>query len=210
MRTFFLSDIHGNLPALEIALKHISPDDYIIFLGDIVNYGPWSNECIELIQNINNKICLIGNHETYFLNGSYPEKGIVNDFFKICFYNFKYFDVIKSFKSKFLFEDYNCQHTINNNYIFKDTTINIDTNYIIGHSHQQFIKNINQFKLINPGSIGQNRFNLNIISFCFYDHEKNNFEFLNLEYNSNVIINEMKLLNYPINCIDYYEKKNLK
>ena len=67
MRTFFLSDIHGNLPALEIVLKFLNKDDKIIILGDTVNYGPWSNECIDLLDDYDNKICLLGNHEEYFM-----------------------------------------------------------------------------------------------------------------------------------------------
>ena len=45
MRTFFISDIHGNLPALEIVFNIIEDKDHIIVLGDVVNYGPWSNDC---------------------------------------------------------------------------------------------------------------------------------------------------------------------
>ena len=50
MFIYILSDIHGNLPALEIVLKKIKNYSKIIFLGDIVNYGPWSNECVQIID----------------------------------------------------------------------------------------------------------------------------------------------------------------
>ena len=68
MFIYILSDIHGNLPALEIVLKKIKNYSKIIFLGDIVNYGPWSNECVQIIDSIKNKITLLGNHEEYYLN----------------------------------------------------------------------------------------------------------------------------------------------
>ena len=44
MRTAIFSDIHGNLPALEIAIKNTKNIDRYIVLGDVVNYGPWSNK----------------------------------------------------------------------------------------------------------------------------------------------------------------------
>ncbi len=55
MRYFFISDIHGNLPALEKFVSKINEREDIIFmLGDLVNYGPWSNECIELLDTLSN------------------------------------------------------------------------------------------------------------------------------------------------------------
>ena len=37
-----------------------------------------------------------------------------------------------------------------------------------------------------------------------------NFYFKNIEYNSDIIINKMKSLKYPLNCIEYYESKKNK
>ena len=53
MRYAFISDIHGNLPALEAALADISERDVdaTFHLGDLVGYGPWPNEVIELIRS---------------------------------------------------------------------------------------------------------------------------------------------------------------
>ncbi|MBN1351677.1 metallophosphoesterase family protein [candidate division KSB1 bacterium] len=64
MRYAILSDIHGNLEALEAVLLQIenASIDYIICLGDVVGYGPNPNECIELIKQ-KAKIILAGNHD---------------------------------------------------------------------------------------------------------------------------------------------------
>jgi putative phosphoesterase len=47
-----ITDIHGNLPALEAALARIEElgIDQIYCGGDLVGYGPWPNEVCELIQ----------------------------------------------------------------------------------------------------------------------------------------------------------------
>lgn len=64
------SDIHGNLEALEAILNDINNDtfDEVIYLGDIINIGPNSKECLEKILNSNVKF-ILGNHDLYYLNG---------------------------------------------------------------------------------------------------------------------------------------------
>jgi predicted phosphodiesterase len=58
-----ISDIHGNLEALEAVLKDIQKHNVtdIYCLGDVVGYGPNPRECIDLIMQC--KIVLLGNHD---------------------------------------------------------------------------------------------------------------------------------------------------
>lgn len=207
MNYYFLSDIHGNLPALELALKNIDKESTIIFLGDIVNYGPWSEECVQLIDTIDNKITIKGNHENYYLNPSLIKNNIVKKFYDHTIQKFYSNEKISSYDNFYKFRKYMCLHTINDKKIFKDTIITTDQNYIIGHSHHQFINKVNKFYIINPGSVGQNRANLNLISFCKYNLSNDTFKFFNIEYDVNILINEMKNLNYPKVCLDYYISK---
>lgn len=60
----FLSDIHGNLHALDAVLAEIRnhPVDRIICLGDIVGYGAFPNECVERIADMADAT-VIGNHD---------------------------------------------------------------------------------------------------------------------------------------------------
>lgn len=206
MNYYFLSDIHGNLPALEIVLKNIEKDSTIIFLGDVVNYGPWSSECVELIDTIENKILIIGNHEKYYLKPELITNTLVKKFYDVTITNFKPFDLISNYLDRYDILSYQCIHTINNEKIFKDTKVNIRNNFIIGHTHRQYINVVNKFKIINPGSVGQNRDNLNIISYCKLNN-KNFFEFFNIEYNASIVLKKMKYLKYPKECIEYYYSK---
>ena len=43
MKSAIISDIHGNLPALEKLIKNTQFVDRYVILGDVVNYGTWSN-----------------------------------------------------------------------------------------------------------------------------------------------------------------------
>ncbi|MEE8219891.1 MAG: metallophosphoesterase family protein, partial [bacterium] len=47
MRIAILSDIHGNLEALEAVLEHLSGEsvDRVVCLGDLVGYGADPNPC---------------------------------------------------------------------------------------------------------------------------------------------------------------------
>jgi putative phosphoesterase len=53
MRYAIFSDVHGNLPALEAVLSDIGGQgvDKILHCGDLVGYGPFPNEVINLIKN---------------------------------------------------------------------------------------------------------------------------------------------------------------
>jgi diadenosine tetraphosphatase ApaH/serine/threonine PP2A family protein phosphatase len=64
MKIAVISDIHSNLPALEVVLRRISElkADSIYCLGDMVGYGPFPNECIELIRTRCQRVVL-GNHD---------------------------------------------------------------------------------------------------------------------------------------------------
>ena len=65
-----LSDIHGNLFALDEVVNDFDDIDYIILLGDLIDYGMQSNEVVEFIKvNLSSKIiCNIwGNHEKAIL-----------------------------------------------------------------------------------------------------------------------------------------------
>lgn len=52
MRYALISDIHGNLPALEAVLADIDARDVdaVFHLGDLVGYAPWPNEVVETLR----------------------------------------------------------------------------------------------------------------------------------------------------------------
>lgn len=58
-----ISDIHGNLEALEAVLADIESKGIseIYCLGDIVGYGPNPCECIDRVMDLD--MCLLGNHD---------------------------------------------------------------------------------------------------------------------------------------------------
>tara|TARA_B100000315_G_scaffold221445_1_gene224829 strand:- start:403 stop:1038 length:636 start_codon:yes stop_codon:yes gene_type:complete len=211
LKIAFFSDIHGNSPALEIAVKEAGNVDGYIVLGDVVNYGPWSNECVEMLETLPNCIKILGNHEDYFINGKCNcDNYLANEFFNHCYQQFKEVALIQTYEKESQFEDFTCIHTLEDRYIFQDTDVTLKKNYIIGHSHRQYETSRNGFTLINPGSVGQNRQFINEINFMIYHTKRKKADFRSVLYDVNIVIKQMEKLDYPEMCLDYYRKKPRK
>ena len=63
MRILVISDIHANFTALETVLSDAGDFDTVWCLGDVVGYGPDPNQCIEVVRQLPNLVCLLGNHD---------------------------------------------------------------------------------------------------------------------------------------------------
>lgn len=214
MRYLVFGDIHGNLPAFESMLeKEKGNYDLLACHGDVVNYGPWSNECVELLDSQTDSVKLIGNHELAFIEGVYKgHHPIAKAFFNFCYPKFdnSLIDTIKQYEMEIDFGSFNVQHTISDRKIFLNTDlsdIKINTNHIIGHSHQQFERDVNGFKLINTGSLGQDRKFINQSCYVILDTAKNSIELKSFTHDIDKVIDKMKADKYPDICIGYYLSK---
>jgi len=63
-RTAIVSDIHGNLVALEAVLEDIGGQnvDRIVCLGDVIGYGPAPCQCLDRTMEF--EFCVLGNHDS--------------------------------------------------------------------------------------------------------------------------------------------------
>lgn len=62
MRHLIVSDIHGNLPALEAVIADAGSVDRLWCMGDVVGYGPDPNECLARLRALS-ALCVAGNHD---------------------------------------------------------------------------------------------------------------------------------------------------
>lgn len=79
MKVAVLSDIHGNMPALQSVIAHIDAwaPDCVVVGGDIINRGPRSGECLDLVVARHNTAgwhLLRGNHEEFVLDCGNPDQ----------------------------------------------------------------------------------------------------------------------------------------
>ena len=209
MRYLVFSDVHGNLPALEAILTKEADVSGYINLGDVVNYGPWSNECVELIDTLENCVNILGNHEEYFNSGNCNvDNQLVRAFFESTFPSFTKGDLIKQYKASVKLSNLLLVHTIGEKeYIFRDTDVQLISNTLLGHSHQQYIRYVNGRFLANPGSVGQNRKFIDVANYIIWDIETGEFQMKSLVFNLDYLLAEMKRQSFPNECLAYYNSK---
>ena len=153
----------------------------------------------------------MGNHEEAFINGFYSGNNtLVHSFFEKTYPTFMKKETISQFVNEIKLNDFVCIHTINDANIYPDTKIFLNANYIIGHSHYQFKYSNNGFMLYNAGSVGQNRKYINEINYLIYDSETKAISMRSVIYDLELLLNQMRIENYPKVCIDYYSNKNRK
>lgn len=208
MKVLVLSDIHGNLPSLEYIIKREKSVDLIISLGDVVNYGPWSNECVDLLETLENKVLIMGNHEEAFISGIYPGSNIIaKTFFEQCYPHFSGKEKISNYHKSYSFRNTDFVHTIGDTYIFSDTDVEVGKNTFIGHSHRMFCKMSGDYRLVNVGSAGQNRVNIDEINYVIWDTENDHVDLMKIAFSADQMIKEMKHKKYPDICIEYILSK---
>jgi len=66
MKRLWIADVHANLPAFEAVLDDAGPVDEIIFLGDIIGYGPHPAACVDLLRDLRPR-AVLGNHDAAVL-----------------------------------------------------------------------------------------------------------------------------------------------
>ena len=61
-----IGDVHGNMDGLRKAVDTAKPNTFFVFLGDILDYGPNSIQCVDKVANLINSgkaVTIRGNHE---------------------------------------------------------------------------------------------------------------------------------------------------
>ncbi len=72
-RLAVISDVHGNLPALEAVLADVRQFsvDQLVLAGDVINWGPFNREVMERVGNADWAV-IRGNNELYLLDYHTP------------------------------------------------------------------------------------------------------------------------------------------
>lgn len=68
--TYVISDIHGQFDALMEMMREIefADEDELYIIGDVIDRGPKSLECIQWIMEQDNVLTLLGNHELILID----------------------------------------------------------------------------------------------------------------------------------------------
>jgi predicted phosphodiesterase len=202
--------VHGNLIALDsfVQATRNSADAYLC-LGDVVNYGPWNDECLQIVHELPSITLLEGNHERLF-QGTDPldhELPLVQDFYPHSRKSFARPDLIAGLPQRINLGLFECTHTIQGRSVYQDTPIEIGHHYIIGHTHHQFQIERSGFQIINPGSVGQNRTWIDMIDYALFDTVSGKVRLHSVPYDVDLFLTELRQRGYPERCINYYSSK---
>jgi putative phosphoesterase len=169
-----LADVHGNLHALEAVIENAEARGISSFLnaGDLIGYGPYSQEVIELLRS-KNCVSVVGNFDLEVFqkpNGEKDEKKIAIEFTRK--------QVSKAYRSYLLslprfvrleiagkrfFMTHGSPDSIDE-HLYADTSVprlneiagEVKSDVIItGHSHEQYVRDLSGVFFLDPGSVGR-------------------------------------------------------
>jgi putative phosphoesterase len=172
-----ISDIHSNLEAFLTVIANLPPHDHLLFLGDLVGYGPQPNEVVEQLQQLQPAIVLKGNHDYAVSTGdasgfsSYAEIAVRWTRRQITPQNLDYLSNLpSSAKMKVNHTELALFHGSPRDslseYIFPGISARSARQLIqragaalvlLGHTHMPMLYDFEGEMLANPGSVGQPR-----------------------------------------------------
>ncbi|MBK8985839.1 MAG: metallophosphoesterase [Chloroflexi bacterium] len=182
MKIAVLSDIHGNLPALQTVAADIETwqPDLVVVDGDIVNRGPLSLDCLEFVQSRqqSDKWRVVrGNHEDYILACARPEaprSGPQYELWRFAFWAYEQINgrihVLQSLPNQFSWmapdsTEFRVVHGSmrdNRDGIYEDTSDEhlyqqiapVPGVFVTAHTHRPLIRRFNDSLVVNVGSVG--------------------------------------------------------
>jgi putative phosphoesterase len=169
-----ISDVHANLQALERVIQDAEERRIDVFLnaGDSIGFGPFPNEVMELLCE-KNVLSVVGNYDLEVIEGKTKEKGEKNlalkfarkELSKACKDYLRLLPRELRFEvaGKKLLVTHGSPESIDE-HIYSDTSVERLETFsnsakadviIVGHSHEQLLREVNGTSFVNPGSVGR-------------------------------------------------------
>jgi putative phosphoesterase len=211
MKVGIFADVHGNIYAFEKIWKALQREscDFYCFLGDICGYYYHQNEVIEIIKNVQNIICVKGNHDDIFikmLKEEISEETCIEKYgksYSVMKENIRpdNLNFIKSLPSNHVIDDHNIALFHGspwkelNGYIYPDTLLErfrqLTYKFVLlGHTHYAMDRKMQDVRIINPGSCGQPR-DYNQPSYAVLYTESEKVTIKRVEYNTDAMIKDI-------------------
>jgi protein phosphatase len=217
MNVLVFSDIHANKYALDALLKAEKFDE-AIFLGDIVDYGPSPGETIDVVRGMAKHIisgnhdyaaaynvdCLcsqenhelsvftrenitlkdIGKEEISFLRSLPDQLEVPIDGSTFKLYHGSPADHLYGY----LFPWKISAESLKDSMGFSEDKVN----YLVGHTHYQFLINYTGNLIVNPGSAGQPRDGNPRPSYALFNSEDGSFKLKRFDYDRTGLRRDLK------------------
>jgi putative phosphoesterase len=177
IRVLLTADIHANSPALMAVLKDAGKVDLILHAGDIVDYNPFPNVVISIVQEIGIR-SVMGNHDRdSAMNQPYGYNALAQMSCRWTYHKLtvKERGFLLSLPRKLVLEVsglnifvcHGSPWSLLDEYVYPDEVDQTFESFlketstdliVLGHTHIPFIKRFDGSKyVLNPGSVGQPR-----------------------------------------------------
>lgn len=217
MKILVISDIHGNLAALEAIHEDA---DMIFCLGDIVNYGPYPKDCLARVRNLTDSV-VRGNHDNAIGRdmdcgcsskykalsdvGKIFTKGALHKSEKDFLGNLPIMLKKEIDGKKFLLSHgspggdiykYLRPDDVNTNSELEKEVKDTDADFVfIGHTHLPMVRKIQGVTVVNPGSIGQPRDGIPMASYAVWEDDR--IEIKRISYDIEATVKGLQRSNMP-------------
>mgnify|MGYP000209184271 CR=1 FL=1 len=194
-----IADIHANLPALQSVLDKLQGAEAIYCAGDIVGYGPYPAEVLEIVKE-EGIISVMGNHDYAVIDQS-----VLPWFNPLAREAIRYTARVLSPEHKsyllslpwkidgeFLMVHGSLRDPLFE-YLLPGALPKTSKLTIIGHTHIQFFEGL----WLNPGSVGQPRDGDPRAAFAVFDPEKGKIKLKRTSYNIDEVAEEILRVNLP-------------
>jgi putative phosphoesterase len=218
-----ISDVHGNLEALQSALSDIDDKkiDTIVCLGDLVGYGPFPNQVVELIRS-RAIINILGNYDAAVLEEkfNYIRDNEVNKFCmpwavrELKDNNRKYLEtvprnIVFEFQNKKIRFVHGSTRKINeylpeNSKNAEEVMESLDEDILFcGHTHIPYIKKYGEKVLCNDGSVGKPKIGRPNGTYIIVDvlKDKVSSQIIEFQYDYKKTVQAMKEKHIHTSCI---------
>jgi putative phosphoesterase len=219
MRYGLISDIHANLHALDsalIALKREGVDGYLC-AGDLVGYGPFPNECVERVAELD-AICVAGNHDLIALGQLSDQRCI-----PLARQSLRWTrDALRDDTLRYL-QALPRRIEVAGEIVMSHGSLDDPQEYVtrpqqaeqqlrqlgtafpsarclvLGHTHRQLhhMQQATDRMLVNPGSVGQSRDRSPYVRFGILDLERNEVSLRSLSYDAAACRNALRSQGLP-------------
>jgi putative phosphoesterase len=182
MKIAVLSDIHGNLPALQTVADDIKSwrPDMVVVAGDVVNRGPLSLDCLKFVQEKQASAgwrVVRGNHEDYLLACARPEaprQGPQYELWRFAFWTYHQLNgellSLQQMPERFTWtapdgSEFRVVHGSmknnrdgvypeNNDALLYEQIAPVPAVFVAAHTHRPLIRRFNDSLVVNVGAVG--------------------------------------------------------
>lgn len=205
-----ISDVHGNMPALEAVLDDMPEVDAYVNAGDVVGYNPYPSECVEAVRD-RGIATVQGNHDRAVAGDT--SFGFHSDAGRAVEWTQENVDdetldwlgelpaeretVVSGVRVKIVHGAPGDPDRYTFPRDFSESLLEGEDVLVLGHTHVQAKREYDEGVVVNPGSVGQPRDNDPRAAYALLDTETHEVELRRVEYPVSQVQDEIRRVGLP-------------